>query len=113
MHQTQSENSEVVRLTFKLNTIRKSNRIILMLGQILKKFDADDIIEMINQYNHAEGASIVFDALAMEGSPYPGGRAKFWDEVSFKKSFLQKLEPLVRFLNEQEAKARQPLENVS
>lgn len=97
---------------FELDTIEKSNVMIIQVGSILKHFDADNICKMISQYSLSEAASVIFDAMAMEGvGPYPGGREKFWNEVSFKKKFLEKLEPVVRFLNEQEAKVRQERED--
>lgn len=93
-------------LPFDLKTIEDSNRMIFEVGTILKFYDANNIKEMLHQYNLAEAATVVFDAMAMENLPYEGGREKFWDSVTFKIQFLRLLEPLIRFLNEEEAKVK-------
>lgn len=103
---------DVQKMGFDQKTLDKANMIIMQLGALIKNFDADEIKEMISQYNLAESASIVFDAMTLQGvmNMYEQGREKFWSEVSFKKEFLEKLEPLVRFLNEQEAKVKAEME---
>ena len=95
---------------FELKTIEEANEMILQVGMLLKHYDADNLNQMITQFSLSQSASVIFDAIAMENSPYPGGREKFWQQVRFKKEFLERLEPLVRFLNEEEAKVREELE---
>ena len=74
---------------------------VLSLGPIIGSMDSEQIIKMINEFSLIESASVVFDAMQLQGSPniYDGTtREKFWNEVSFRKEFLEKLLPLVQFV---------------
>lgn len=94
----------------EVKPLNDANKLILEVGKILTQYDTEQVYEMINQFNLAESASVVFDAMALQGefNMYEGhGREKFWNNARFKKQFLELVVPLVKFLNEEEAKFRQ------
>lgn len=81
--------------------IEKANMTVEGLGGILTTYKSEDIKEMINQFNQAEGASVVFDAMHFQkpGGFYgEQGGTKFWDNVKYKKQFLENLLPLIEFI---------------
>lgn len=86
--------------------IGKANITVESLGHILASMNSKEIYEMINEFNIAEGASVIYDAMELQGTQkiYTQGREKFWGEVTFKKKFLEHLVEIVKFMEEEKKK---------
>ena len=89
-------------MPLELETVEQANQLIMQIGLILKNFKAENIRKMIGQYDIAESASVVFDAMALEGTPSPKGRTEYWNNVAFNKRILELALPLIEFLNIEE-----------
>lgn len=86
--------------------IEKANLTVQQFGQLLMTLKSDEIYEMINKFSEAESASVIFDAMELQGTQkiYTQGREKYWGEVAFKKQFLEHLVEIVKFLEEEREK---------
>lgn len=90
-----------------VNLLEKANLTVQSLGHILASMSSEEIYKMINEFSSAEAASVIYDAMALQGTfnMYEGqGREKFWGEVSFKKAFLEHLVEIVKFLEDERKK---------
>ena len=89
----------------RLDLMEKANITVQSLGTILTAMKSKEIHDIINEFSHAEAASVIFDAQQLEGQKiYPHGRREYWDAVTFKKQFFELLLPIIEFLEEERKK---------
>lgn len=87
-------------------TIELANAIVESFGHLIAPMKSKDIYEMINEFEKAEGMSVVFDAVELQGTQkfYTEGRNNFYKSISFKKKFLEHLVEIVKFMEEERKK---------